>query len=205
MIAPLPRGRNTNHPLPVPKAFGYFVRPMRRATVGASRALLGAARGMAATLLVLSPAGCGKAKPAEHETLEIESAPDSATLTQGKSILTSFEPYRASDGALRARGKLALPDGTRLQLSVKRHDGVEIGRVQLDLRGGGFDTPPIFDQGRVPPTASYRFELSVQFNHVWQPDNVLAETGNGLTLRGPGVHRGNHGEAIFESTLERRL
>jgi len=178
---------------------------MRRATAGASRALIGAARGVAAAFLVLAPAGCGKAKPAEHETIEFESMPDSATLTQGKSLLTSFEPYRASDGALRARGRLDLPDGTRLQLSVKRGDGIELGRVQLNLLGGGFDTPPIFDQGRVPPTDRYHFDLSVQFNRVWQPEQVLSATGNGLELRGPGMHRGNHGEAIFSTSLERRL
>ena len=178
---------------------------MRRATVGASRALIGAARGVAATLLVLAPAGCSKSKPAMHETLEFEAAPDSAALTEGKSLLTSFEPYRASDGALRARGRLDLPDGTRLQLSVKRKNGVEIGRVQMNLIAGGFDTPPIFDDKRVPPKDDYRFDLSVQFSHVWQPENVMAATGNGLELRGPGMHRGNHGEAIFATSLERRL
>jgi hypothetical protein len=178
---------------------------MRRATAGASRALIGAARGMAATLLVLAPAGCGKSKPAEHETLEFESAPDSAALTRGKPLLTAFQPYRASDGAMRARGHLDLPDGTRIQLSVRRHDGSEMDRVQMNVAGGGFDTPPIFDDGHVPPAGLYRFVLTAQFNRVWQPEEVLSATGNGLELRGPGLRRGSHGEAIFELTLDRRL
>jgi hypothetical protein len=178
---------------------------MRRATVGASRALIGAARGMAATLLVLAPAGCGKSKPAEHETLEFESSPDTAAIARGKPLLTSFEPYRASDGAMRARGHLELPDGARIQVSIRRADGSELGRVQVHVLGRGFDTPPIFDNGRPPAQGDYHFVVSAQFNGAWQPENVLSETNNGLDLRGPGVRRGNHGEAMFEIAVEKRL
>jgi len=178
---------------------------MRRATVGASRALIGAARGMAATLLVLAPAGCGKSKPAEHETLEFETVPDTSAIARGQPLLTRFEPYRASDGAMRARGHLDLPDGTRIQLSVRRADGSELDRVQVDVAGGGFDTPPILDNGRPPAQGLYRFVVSTQFNSVWQPENVLSATRNGLDLRGPGVRRGAHGEAMFEIAMEKWL
>jgi hypothetical protein len=157
----------------------------------------------------LALAGCGGKKHDEAPPLGFEfdtTATDTTKLTQGRAILSAFQPYRASNGAIRVRGKLALPDGARLQVSLRRTDGTEIGREQVLLQGGGFDTPPFLAPGgRAFPAGRYAFELSTQFNSVWQPENVLLRTRNGLDLTGPGMRRGNHGEAIFRITMEQSL
>ena len=156
----------------------------------------------------LALAGCGK-KHEEPPPLGFEfdtTATDTTKLTHGQALLSEFQPYRASNGAIRVRGKFALPDGARLQVSLRRADGKEIGREQVLLKGGGFDTPPFLAPGgRAFPAARYQFELSTQFNSVWQPENVLAGTRNGLDLTGPGMRRGNNGEAIYRITMEQSL
>lgn len=156
----------------------------------------------------LALAGCGK-KQEQPPPLGFEfdtTATDTAKLTHGQALLSDFQPYRASNGAIRVRGKFALPDGARLQVSLRGADGREIGREQVLLKGGGFDTPPFLAPGgRAFPAGRYQFELSTQFNTVWQPENVLAETRNGLDLTGPGMRRGNHGEAIYRITMEQGL
>jgi hypothetical protein len=163
----------------------------------------------AVSALAAAPlAGCGKQASDEHEALgfEFDSTADSASLARGRAILTEFEPYRASDGAMRARGRLEMPDGTRIQVSVRRRsDGREVGRTQVALQAGGhFDTPPLRGPATAP-TDDYRFEISVQFNRIWQPEQVLARTRSGLELSGPGMKRGAHGEAIFSLTTDARL
>jgi len=193
---------------------------MRRARVGAARARAGVAcarafsrfpLAIAAALLALAPvtsSGCGGEKPAEQEPLgfEFDAAPDSAAIARGRPLLTDFEPYRASNGALRVRGRFALPDGARLQISVRRAaDDRELAREQVLLAGGGFDTPPLPSLGEALPEGDYRFELRTEFNRVWQPENVLAATRSGLALSGPGMGRGPLGEAIYRMTIEKRL
>lgn len=193
---------------------------MRRAQVSAPRARACAARARAHSLhfvalaaaallpAVLAISGCGGQKAAEQETLgfEFDSSPDSAAIAQGRPLLTDFEPYRASDGRMRVRGRFDLPDGARLQISVKRRaDGREVAREQVLLVAGAFDSPPINSMGSVLPEDDYSFELSTEFNRVWQPENVLAATRSGLALSGPGMARGGHGEAIYRLTIEKRL
>lgn len=157
----------------------------------------------------LALSGCGGKKHDEPPPLGFEfdtTATDTTKLTQGKALLSDFQPYRASNGAIRVRGKFALPDGARLQVSLRRADGAEIGREQVLLKGGGFDTPPFLAPGgRAFPSGRYAFEISTQFNAVWQPENVLAVTRSGLDLTGPGIRRGNNGEAIYRITMEQSL
>ncbi len=157
----------------------------------------------------LALAGCGGKKHEEPSTLGFEfdtTATDTAKLTHGQALLSHFEPYRASNGAIRVRGRFALPDGARLQVSLRRADGTEIGREQVLLQGGGFDTPPFLAPGgRAFPAGRYEFEISTQFNAVWQPENVLVATRSGLDLTGPGMRRGNNGEAIYRITMEQSL
>lgn len=166
---------------------------------------------LAAVLLAaaLALAGCGR-KQEKVAPLGFQfdsTAVDTVALARGQGLLSDFEPYRASDGALRVRGRFALPDGARLQVSIRRRaDGREVGREQVLIRGGGFDTPPFLAPDRRPlATDDYQFELSTQFNGVWQPDKVLAATRSGLDLTGPGMRRGSMGEAIYRLTLERHL
>jgi len=154
-------------------------------------------------------AGCGGKKESGPQSLGFEfdsTAVDTAKLAEGKPLLTDFEPYRASTGAIRARGKFALPDGARIQVSVRDAGGREVGREQVILQGGGFDTPPFFGPGRrVLPQGTYGFEISTQFNSVWQPENVLHATRSGLALSGPGMRRGRLGEAEYRLTMAKSL
>lgn len=156
----------------------------------------------------LAIAGCGE-KPAHNADslgFQFDPAPDSAAIARGEPLLREFEPYRASDGALRVRGRFALPDGARLEISVRRDsDGREMAREQVLLISGGFDTPPMPSQGGTLPEDRYRFEIRTEFNRVWQPENVIDATRSGLSLTGPGMGRGAHGEAIYRMTVEKTL
>ena len=163
----------------------------------------------AALCAALALCGCGKHKAGAPQELGFEfdsTATDTLALARGPALLTGFEPYRASNGAVRVRGRFALPDGARLQISLRRRaDGREIGREQVFLVAGAFDTPPFLDHGKAFPEDDYQFELSTQFNRVWQHENVLTATRSGLALSGPGMRRGAQGEAIYRLTLQRRL
>jgi len=186
-----------------------------RARFGVPRALVHSPRFAALAAVAslsagLALAGCG-GKKSEETTPPLgfefdTTATDTATLARGEALLREFDPYRASNGAIRLRGKFGLPDGARLQVSLRRADGREIGREQVILQGGGFDTPPFLAPGgKAFPPARYQFELSTQFNGVWQPQNVLDATRSGLDLRGPGMRRGMQGEAIYRLTMEKSL
>ena len=157
----------------------------------------------------LALGGCGGHKADTPQDLGFQfdsTAVDTAALVRGTPLLSRFEPYRASNGALRVRGRFALPDGARLQISLRRRaDGREIGREQVLVVAGAFDTPPFLDHGKAFPEDDYQFEFSTQFNRVWQPENVLAATRSGLSLSGPGMRRGRLGEAIYRLTMEQRL
>src|SRR5690349_22945308 len=110
---------------------GFFARSPRTASFAVGAALCAG----------LALAGCGGKKREEAPPLGFEfdtTATDTTKLTQGKALLSDFQPYRASNGAIRVRGKFALPDGARLQVSLRRADGKEIGREQVLLKGGGF-------------------------------------------------------------------
>src|SRR5262245_55372451 len=73
----------------------------------------------------LALAGCGGKKNDEPPALGFEfdtTATDTTKLTHGRALLSDFEPYRSSNGAIRVRGKFALPDGARLQVSLRMAD-----------------------------------------------------------------------------------
>ena len=167
---------------------------------------------LAATLALavapLAAVGCGsrRGSPASDQSLTFETLPDTGALSQGRPLLSEFEPYRASDGALRVRGRLDLPDSTQVQIEVRRAStGEHLDLVQVSVVQGAFDSPPIFASGHAPPPDVYSFEFVSQFNPTWQSRQVLDATRYGLDLRGPGMRRGLHGEAVFRITLEKRL
>ena len=157
----------------------------------------------------LAVAGCAKKESDQAPPLGFEfdsTTTDTAKLAQGSPLLSGFEPYRATNGAIRARGRMELPDGARIQVSLRRADGRELGREQVVLIARGFETPPFLDPGGHPfPPDVYQFEVSTQFNSVWQPPNVLRATRDGLALTGPGMRRGHLGEAIYRMTLEKKV
>ncbi len=114
----------------------------------------------AAALLVLL-AGCG-GEPKRSSELSFERMSDTSGLTQGAPLLAAFEPYRMDNGAMRVRGKLAFPDGTRLQVAVKRPgESVTVQMVQVTVEGGQFDSPPMVSERGTLNTASSLIEKMV--------------------------------------------
>ena len=160
------------------------------------------------TACVLIIAGCGRRESASKEPkpLTFEELTDTTGLTEGPEVVKTFEPYRMDNHAMRARGRLRFPDGTRLQLSIYPvGKATLLARVQFEVVDGRFDTPPILGQTGPLPEADYHFELLTYFDRAWQPPEVLQQTGDGRDLRGPGITRGRNGEPAFVYTEDHRL
>lgn len=159
-------------------------------------------------LLVLAAvvAGCGGRESRDEAPLVFDDMSDTSQLSKGAPLLTRIEPYRMDNGALRIRGRIDFPDGTRLQITMvdqERHQ--QVGRWQMTVEDGRFDSPPILGANGPLPTSLYRLEYLAHFNEAWQPKSVLEATRNGRTLRGPGVTRSRQGPGAFFLVEERRL
>lgn len=160
---------------------------MRRA---GSQALVG-------VLVVAGIAGCGR-KPAGDSTLTFESLPDSAALVSGAPLLESFEAERMANGALRVHGVMNVPDGTRIQVAIKRPgERTSVSMAQMEVSHRRFDSPPLIGERGPLPRARYRFEVLAHFGEGAQPASVLRATADGKALRGPGITRTRQGDAAF--------
>jgi hypothetical protein len=155
-------------------------------------------------LLGIALVGCGR-RSQQASSLTFATLPDS-TVARGAPILTTFEPYRMENGAVRVRGTADLPDGTRLQVSLYHKATHEMaGRFQVLLANHRFDSPPILGERGPLPVDDYRFEVLAHFDSLWQSPDVMRATRNGLALRGPGVTRDRLGRAAFWLEREGRL
>ena len=152
---------------------------------------------LAIASLVLFAAGCGGEKK-EAPPLTLEVLPDTAGLSQGGPIVDSLAVERLDAGPLRVSGRVHLPDGTRLQVAIRRPGGRSaLAMTQVIVNGGRFESPPMVgDQGPLPP-GKYRFEILAHFTPDWQSADVLRSTDEGRTLRGPGITRSRQGNAAF--------
>ncbi|MCC6649592.1 MAG: hypothetical protein IT348_00425 [Candidatus Eisenbacteria bacterium] len=167
---------------------------MRRAR-SLCRLVMSAACLVLPLLLVLS--GCGR-KEDKPQDLTFETLADTSGLAQGKPLLTDFEAIRHDNGLLRVRGKVAFPDGTRIQIAVKKiGELVSVAMVQVTVQGGEFDSPPMMGEAGPLPVDTWRFEITAQFTPEFQPGEVMLATNNGLALRGPGITRTRLGGATF--------
>lgn len=156
-------------------------------------------------VLALCLAAC-ESKPRGSSELTFERGADTSGLSRGRPLVQSFEPYRMDNGAMRVRGKVDFPDGTRLQVSVKRPDAsVTVQMVQVTVEGGQFDSPPVVGDRGPLPEGPYRFEILTHFTPEWQSPQVLRATDDGRTLRGPGVTRTQQGVASFHLIHEATL
>ena len=163
-------------------------------------------KAMALIALALALLGCGRRSAHDATPLVLEELGDTSGVSQGRPLLTRIEPYRMASGALRIRGALEVPDGTRLQVSIYNGRRNEmIGRWQMTVQDRRFDSPPILGPGGPLPRGLYRLEYLAHFNPAWQPASVLAATDRGRRLRGPGVTRDRQGEGAFYLVEERRL
>src|SRR5438132_12110921 len=95
-------------------------------------------------VLVVALAGCGRRHAQGPTRLRFEDLPDTAHLSRGEPLLNRIEPYRTRDGALRIRGRVDFPEGTRIQLSIYRKGTNQmVARLEAQVRDHGFETPPI--------------------------------------------------------------
>lgn len=156
-------------------------------------------------VIALCLAACEQ-KPRGNSELTFERGTDTTALSRGEPIVREFEPYRMDGGAMAVRGRVDFPDGTRLQVSVKRPDeSVTVQMVQVTVEGGRFDSPPMMGDRGPLPDGRYRFEIVTHFTPEWQPAPVLRATNDGRTLRGPGVTRTKQGVASFHLIEEATL
>lgn len=160
-------------------------------------------RGLAAVLLVLPLGLAGCQRKAPEPELTFESSTDTTGLSQGADVMASFEPYRMDNGAVRVRGRMRLPDSTKVEIRIERPDRpIAVAMAHADVLGGQFDSPPMLGDGGPLPHGEYRYHVRVIFDDAWQPARVLRETANGTTLRGPGMTRARNGGAML--ALERK-
>jgi hypothetical protein len=175
------------------------------------RPLVPVLRVVLALALAAPVAGCGRrdhhGETREPVTLEeLDALRDTTGLSNGGPIVKRFEPYRLGNGLIRARGELALPEGTVLQLALYRPgDRWPVARTQFTLERGRFDAPPMLGPRGPLPVGEYRFELVTFFDAQWQPAEVLRATHDGRDLRGPGITRDGQGRAAFSHTEAHRL
>jgi hypothetical protein len=156
-------------------------------------------------LAVVLAGSCGR-KERRASELKFEELRDTSGLTSGGPLLRSVEASRMKDGMLRLHGRLDFPDGTRIQASVYRKDEkAMVARVQMEVSGGSFDSPPIAGPAGPLPSGEYRIEYLALFNPGWQPENVLESTDQGRRLHGPGITRDRTGGSAFFLVEERRL
>jgi hypothetical protein len=162
-------------------------------------------RGLLVALLVLPlVVGCDRKRP--EPELSFESSSDTTGLSRGADVMASFEPYRMSNGALRARGRMRLPDSTKVEIAVMRPGGrTSVAMSHAFVLGGTFDSPPMLGDTGPLPHGAYHYEVRVHFNDDWQTPRVLRETDRGLALRGPGMTRARNGEAVLFLTREGTL
>jgi len=131
---------------------------------------------------------------------------DTTGISRGSPLLTEFDVFRDPTGAVRARGRIELPDGTRLQLSLYRPGSNEfLARTQFAVRDRQFESVPLSGGEGGLPEALYRVELVTYFDSAWQPREVMVATDNGRAVRGPGVVYGRNGIAAFIHTEDQRL
>lgn len=174
------------------------VRPLRRAARRARPACI--ALGLAVAI-----SGCGRSNHQRVSELRFEDLPDSADLARGAPILDRFEPYRMAGGAMRVRGAVHLPDGTRLQVAVlDARNGATLQTLQVTVQDRTFETDPFMTERGPLPRGTYRFDLLAYFDPAWQTDRVMLATRGGRTLHGPGIQRTQNGVA-FHQVEERTL
>ncbi|HVP14578.1 MAG TPA: hypothetical protein VMS88_03475 [Terriglobales bacterium] len=157
-----------------------------------------------ALLLLVGATDCGRRHGSRP--LSFEEVPDTAGLSHGAPIITSFQPQRITGNAVLVRGSAALPDGARLQIRlVRARTGEVVYVTQVTVQDRAFETGAIFGPDGPLPVGLYRFELSAYFDPASQPASVLRATRDGTSLRGPGVTRARRGQPAFFLREETRL
>lgn len=165
-----------------------------------------ATRGLVAVLLPFAIAVTGCERKTPEPELTFESSRDATDPSQGEDILASFEPYRMDNGAVRVRGRMRLPDSTRVEIRIERPDRpIAVAMAHTEVLGGRFDSPPMLGESGPLPHGTYHYRVRVIFDEAWQPLRVLRETTSGTALRGPGMTRTREGGAMLALDREGTL
>lgn len=148
--------------------------------------------------LVLA-AGCGRGRErSQDRALTFEMLPDTSGLSAGAPLVTDLDAVRVDGGGLCVKGRTRLPEGTRLQVAVKRPgQSFTTGMTRLSVHDGAFESPPLFGESGPLPQSRWRFEVRAEFSPEAQPAEVLRATQSGRALRGPGITRTRLGDPIF--------
>ena len=162
-----------------------------------------------AALAAVMMAGCGSQPRESDSNLTFESLDpkaDTSGISRGEALLREFEVERDGAGAMRAKGRMDLPDATVLELYIYPPGGSSevLGRTRFTLRDRRFESPPVFGPGGPLPEGSYHFQLLGRFDPDIQPAEVMAALGNGSRLRGPGIIRSRSGTIVFIHDQEAR-
>lgn len=154
-------------------------------------------------------AGCGS-QPRENESTltfeRLDPKADTTGISRGDALLREFGVERDGAGAMRASGRMNLPDETVLEMYIYPAGGSAevLGRTKFTLRDRRFESPPVFGPGGPLPEGNYHFQLLGRFDPEVQPAEVMAALGNGSQLRGPGIMRSRSGVVIFVHDQEAR-
>jgi hypothetical protein len=154
--------------------------------------------------------GCGSQPREDSSNVTFESLDpksDTTGISHGESLLREFDVERDGAGAMRAKGRMDLPDATVLELYIYPPGASTevLGRTRFSLRDRRFDSPPVFGPGGPLPVGSYHFQLIGRFDPDIQPPQVMTALGKGSRLRGPGIMRSRSGTIIFVHDQEARL
>ncbi len=159
---------------------------------------------LSACALALTLAACGSEPPREELTLErMPGTPGPAARAP---VLETLEPYRMTNGAVRVKGRVRLPDGALLQIAVKEPGGTtSVAMAQVRVAGRAFDTPPLLGERGPLPRGSYRFEVLAHLTEEWQGAEVMRALAAGGPLEGPGITRARDGRAALYVVKEGAL
>jgi hypothetical protein len=165
-------------------------------------------RPLSAAIAAMMIAGCGSQQRRDEPTLRfrrLDPLRDTTGISRGAPLLQTFDVQRDGAGALRAEGRLDLPEDTRLELIVYRPGGAQVlGRTQFTLHDGHFESPPVLGAGGPLPVGVYHFQLRGRFDPDVQSPQVMRAVGNGHRLRGPGIIQIGSGMVAFVHDLEAR-
>jgi len=166
-------------------------------------------RPLCAAVAAVMIAGCGS-HPREKDSAltfeRLDPKADTTGISRGTAMLREFEVDRDGAGAMRAKGRMEMPDATVLELYIYPPGGSSevLGRTRFTLRDHQFESPPVFGPGGPLPVGNYHFQLLGRFDPDIQPADVMAAVGNGSRLRGPGIIRSRSGTIVFIHDLEAR-
>jgi hypothetical protein len=144
-------------------------------------------------------AGCSSPPPAREttSTTKTSSGLQYTPPAEGTaSLLESLTAQRVPDGRVAIRGKLLLPETTRIWVELFPIKAVvqdePLGHAELYLDPGGtFEAGPF----RVSGSGDFRVQVTSYFNKAWQPTDVLRAVGtkgvklpkSALKLDNPGT------------------